>query len=147
MSLLTCWFLFLGECSMDLLYRLGICSRQLCLYPDETEYLRLFMHFSGLFQPGGQIARKVRQTSNNCSYRGCGGQYSDLPARNYLQIRGKRWLRKAQSRKNGWNVRKGFLYAQIIPGWCFWNNRGCYISQNHHILEFTTGKNRQNVIK
>ena len=57
---------------MGLLYRLGICSRQLCLYPDETEYLRLFMHFSGLFQPGGQIARKVRQTSNNCSYRGCG---------------------------------------------------------------------------
>ena len=43
---------------MGLLYRLGICSRQLCLYPDETEYLRLFMHFSGLFQPGGQIAGK-----------------------------------------------------------------------------------------
>ena len=53
MSLLTCWFLFLGECSMDLLYRLGIYRRQLCLYPDAMEYLRLFMHFAALFQPGG----------------------------------------------------------------------------------------------
>ena len=48
MSLLTFWFLFLGECSMGLLYRLGICSRQLCPYPDETEYLRLFMYFAAL---------------------------------------------------------------------------------------------------
>ena len=39
MSLLTFWFLFLGECSMGLLYRLGIYSWQLCLYPDAMEYL------------------------------------------------------------------------------------------------------------
>ena len=74
---------------MGLLYRLGIYSWQLCPYPDETEYLRLFMHFSGLFQPGWQIARKVRQTSNNGSYRGCGGQYSDLPARIICRFTGK----------------------------------------------------------
>ena len=89
MSLLTFWFLFLGECSMGLLYRLGIYSWQLCLYPDAMEYLRLFMHFAALFQPGGQIARKVRQISNNCSYRGCGGQYSDLPARTICKFTGK----------------------------------------------------------
>lgn len=61
--------IFLGECIMGLLYRLGICSRQLCLYPGAMEYLRLFMHFSGLFQSGGQIAGEARQTSNNCFYR------------------------------------------------------------------------------
>ena len=104
--LCICHFLFFGRIAAATLYRLGIYSWQLCPYPDAMEYLRIFMHFFGSFQPGGQIARKVRQTSNNCSYRGCGGQYSDLPARNYLQIRGKRRLRQAQNRKIGWSVRK-----------------------------------------
>ena len=65
---------------MGLLYRLGIYSWQLCLYPDETENLQLFMHFSGIFQSGGQIAGEARQTSNNCSYRGRESWYSDLSA-------------------------------------------------------------------
>lgn len=43
MSLLTFWFLFLGECSMGLLYRLGICSRQLCLYPDAMVSIVIFL--------------------------------------------------------------------------------------------------------
>ena len=112
MSLLTFWFLFLGECSMGLLYRLGICSRQLCLYPDETEYLRLFMHFSGLFQPGGQIARKVRQTSNNCSYRGCGGQYSDLSARTICRFTGKGGLGRHRTEKLGGAYEKDFYMSR-----------------------------------
>ena len=74
---------------MGLLYCLGICSRQLCLYPDETEYLRLLMHFSGLFQSGGQIAWEVLQTSNNCSYRGCESWYSDLSAQTTCRFAGK----------------------------------------------------------
>ena len=45
------------------------------------KYLRLFMYFAALFQSGGQVAGEARQTSNNCSYRGCEGQYSDLSAR------------------------------------------------------------------
>ena len=80
---------FLGECIMGLLYCLGIYSWQLCLYPDETEYLRLFMHFSGLFQSGGQIAWEVLQTSNNCSYRGCESWYSDLSAQTTCRFAGK----------------------------------------------------------
>ena len=37
MSLLTFWFLFLGECSMGLLYRLGIYNWRLFICPDHTE--------------------------------------------------------------------------------------------------------------
>lgn len=43
MSLLTFCFLFLGECSMGLLYRLGIYSRQLCLYPDAMVSIVIFL--------------------------------------------------------------------------------------------------------
>lgn len=43
MSLLTFWFLFLGECSMGLLYRLGIYSWQLCLYPDAGVSIVIFL--------------------------------------------------------------------------------------------------------
>ena len=43
MSLLTFWFLFLGECSRGLLYRLGIYSRQLCLYPDAMVSIVIFL--------------------------------------------------------------------------------------------------------
>ena len=43
MSLLTFWFLFLGECSMGLLYRLGIYSWQLCPYPDAMVSIVIFL--------------------------------------------------------------------------------------------------------
>ena len=43
MSLLTFCFLFLGECSMGLLYRLGIYSWQLCPYPDAMVSIVIFL--------------------------------------------------------------------------------------------------------